>query len=109
LTGSEGTIFVEHDRILSADLREPLGDLSGQEAGNTNASASSPVVSDVRGHRKILEDFLRAIETGERPRCDGYEGRRSVELVQAIYQSSRTGQAAAVSTPPKSRAGESQA
>src|SRR5437016_128272 len=92
LTGSEGTIIVEDDRIVSADLRDPLDDFTGKEAGNSNPAATSPIVSDVRGHRRILEDFIRAIETNGRPLCDGREGRRSVELVQAIYESSRTGQ-----------------
>ena len=92
LTGSEGTIIVEHDRIISADLRDPLDDFTRKEAGNSNPAATSPIVSDVRGHRRILEDFIRAIETNGRPLCDGREGRRSVELVQAIYESSRTGQ-----------------
>jgi predicted dehydrogenase len=92
LTSSEGTIIVEHDRIIAADLREPLDDPADREAGNSNASSTSPVVTDVRGHRKILEDFVQAVETNARPLCDGAEGRRSVELVQAIYESSRTGQ-----------------
>jgi UDP-N-acetyl-2-amino-2-deoxyglucuronate dehydrogenase len=91
LTGSEGTLVLEHDRIIAADLRRPLeeGALGAKE--DTNASATSPVVSDVRGHQRILEDFLLAIEKDGRPLCDGYEGRRSLELVQAIYQSSRAG------------------
>jgi predicted dehydrogenase len=99
LTGSEGTIILEHDRIVAVDLREPLEEfpLAPLEQfpvikkEDTNASATSPVVSDVRGHRRLLEDFLQAIETNGKPLCDGYEGRRSLELVQAIYQSSRTG------------------
>lgn len=93
LTGSEGTIILEHDRIIAADLRQPPDDFGAAGEENANASASSPVVSDVRGHRRIFEDFLRAIQTDGKPRCDGREGRRSVELVQAIYESSRTGRA----------------
>ena len=91
LTGSEGTIVLEHDRIIAVDLRQPLEDLSVTTEEQVPTNVSSPVVSDVRGHRRLLEDFLRAIETNGRPCCDGREGRRSVALVQAIYQSSRTG------------------
>jgi UDP-N-acetyl-2-amino-2-deoxyglucuronate dehydrogenase len=93
LSGSEGTIVLEHDRIISADLRQPLEEIASASGQDTNLSASSPVVSDVRGHQRILEDFLRAIATNSRPLCDGREGRRSLELAQAIYGSSRTGQA----------------
>jgi UDP-N-acetyl-2-amino-2-deoxyglucuronate dehydrogenase len=91
LTGSEGTLVLEHDRIIAADLRRPLEEKALGAKEDTNPSATSPVVSDVRGHRRILEDFLLAIEKDGRPLCDGHEGRRSLELVQAIYQSSRTG------------------
>lgn len=96
LTGSEGTIIVEDSQIVAADLRNPGEDLasiqcSPKEEG-VNARSTSPVVSDVSGHKKVLEDFLRAIETDGKPMCDGYEGRRSVELVLAIYESSRTGE-----------------
>jgi UDP-N-acetyl-2-amino-2-deoxyglucuronate dehydrogenase len=96
LTGSEGTIILENDRIINADLRTPISDAIRSPQGNTNASATSPVVSDISGHKRILEDFLQAIERDGSPRCDGREGRRSVELVQAIYESSSTGQAVAL-------------
>jgi predicted dehydrogenase len=90
LSGSEGTVVLEHDRIISADLRQPLEQTSLPEE-DANLSATSAVVSDVRGHQRILEDFLRAIATNGVPLCDGHEGRRSLELAQAIYESSRTG------------------
>ncbi len=91
VTGSEGTLILEHDRIIAADLRRPLEEEGLGAIEDTNPSATSPVVSDVRGHQRILEDFLLAIAKDGKPLCDGHEGRRSLELVQAIYQSSRTG------------------
>jgi predicted dehydrogenase len=91
LTGSEGTMIIEHDRIVAADLRTPDSTLISPSAGDQNASASSPIVSDVSGHRRLIEDFLRAIETDSLPVCDGREGRRSVALIEAIYESSQTG------------------
>jgi predicted dehydrogenase len=91
LTGTRGTVIVEHDRVVSLNLAEPLAEALPGGSADNNASASSAVVSDVRGHRKLLEDFLFAITTGARPLCDGSEGRRSVEVVEAIYKSARTG------------------
>jgi UDP-N-acetyl-2-amino-2-deoxyglucuronate dehydrogenase len=88
LTGAEGTVVVQQDRILRADLRTPRPDLAGSEA-NANPSASSPTVSDVRGHKAGLEDFLRAIRDRTPPRCPGAEGRRSLQLVEALYRSAR--------------------
>jgi len=89
LTGTEGTVVLQQDRILRADLRTPRPDLVGSEAG-ANPSASSPTVSDARGHKAALEDFLRAIREGAEPRCSGREGMRSLVLVEALYRSART-------------------
>lgn len=91
LTGTAGTVIIEHDRVKSVMLHDPPAELPLREEGNTNASASTPVVSDPRGHRRILEDFIHAVRHGERPLCDGRCGRRSVELVEAIYRAARSG------------------
>src|SRR2546430_7855045 len=100
LTGSEGTIVVERDHVLSVELRTPRAPPPPDE-GEANASATSPVVSDARGHRRVLEDFVSAIRTGAAPLCDGRDGRRSVELAQAVYRSARTGAAVAVRDSPR--------
>jgi len=90
LTGSEGTVIVEHDRLVAADLRTPPEDFRST-GDDQNPSASSATVSDVRGHRAALEDFISAIRTNGEPRCSGAEGRRSVALVEAIYQACVSG------------------
>ncbi|HEX7959660.1 MAG TPA: Gfo/Idh/MocA family oxidoreductase [Terriglobales bacterium] len=87
ITGTEGTIVLEQDRIIAADLRNQNESLVSADPGDQNPSASSPVVSDVRGHRNAIEDFISAIETNGTPLCDGIEGRRSLALVEAIYES----------------------
>ena len=48
-------------------------------------------VADATPHRRVLEDFIRAIRTGAEPACDAREGRRSVALIDAIYRSARSG------------------
>jgi UDP-N-acetyl-2-amino-2-deoxyglucuronate dehydrogenase len=92
ITGSEGTVVLEHDKIIRADLRKPHPELAGSAAADQNESATSAVVSDIRGHQAILEDFLHAIKTRSRPSCDGKEGRRSLALVEAMYASARSGE-----------------
>jgi len=86
ITGTEGTVRLEHDLIVSADLRNAVVEEREEAPVDQNASASSPVVSDVRGHQRIIEDFIQSIHTGRKPVCDGEEGRRSVALVEAIYK-----------------------
>lgn len=92
LTGSEGTVTIEQDRLLAADLKNPSPHLLLSSQADSNPSSSSPVVSDSRGHQAILEDFLNSIRTNTKPRCNGQEGRRSLALVQAIYSACKTGQ-----------------
>jgi len=91
LTGSEGTIIIEHDRLAAADLRNPPPDARAH-GDDKNPSASSPTVSDFRGHQAVLEDFIQAIQENTIPRCSGIEGRRSLALVEALYEACETGE-----------------
>lgn len=91
LTGSRGTVIVESDRVVAVDLKTPPTEPLPVAEGSRNPSASSATVSDVSGHRRVIEDFVRAIATGSTPLCDGREGRRSVALAEAVYRSSREG------------------
>lgn len=40
-------------------------------------------------HFEQIRDFLEAVATGRKPMVDGLEGRKTVELFTAVYQSSR--------------------
>lgn len=97
MTWSQGTVVLENDRIHSVNLLTPIEGLSEVQPAFDDERATSPVVSDTRGHRAIIEDFIQAIVSDRVPLCDGHQGRRSVELVRAIYESSRTGQAVRIS------------
>jgi len=96
LTGSNGTLVLKGDQLVRADLREaPANKLVETEAPSPNAS--SPEVGDVSAHRAVFEDFIHAIESDSSPACDGHEARRSLALVETIYEACRTGQRIAVS------------
>lgn len=90
ISGDQGTIVIEHDRVIAADLKPGAPPFAVSAAAGSAESAASPVVSDASPHRRVIEDFLEAIRTGGRPACDGREGRRSVALVEALYESART-------------------
>jgi UDP-N-acetyl-2-amino-2-deoxyglucuronate dehydrogenase len=93
ITGTEGTVILEHDRIVAADLRNPPPDFAAITSGDSNQSASSAAVTDISGHQAILEDFLHAIANNTQPICNGREGRRSLALVESIYNSARSSNA----------------
>jgi len=91
ITGTQGSVVLEHDRIIAADLRNPPPDLESSSFGDANQSASSAAVTDFRGHQAVIEDFLHAIARDSTPVCDGVDGRRSLALVEAIYRAARQG------------------
>ena len=90
ITGSEGTVILEHDRIVAADLRNPAANINADAARDRNLSSSSPVVSDTRGHQAVFEDFIQAIQNDRLPACDGREGRRSLAVIEAIYRAAQS-------------------
>jgi predicted dehydrogenase len=94
VSGTEGTVILEHDRIIAANLRNalPAAALAGLDdsATDENQSASSATVSDFRGHQAVLEDFLGAIRQNRAPTCDGADGRRSIALIESIYRAAKT-------------------
>jgi UDP-N-acetyl-2-amino-2-deoxyglucuronate dehydrogenase len=91
ITGSEGSAAVEGDALVSFDVRSKPSPILRTSQGSAGTSASSPVVGDASAHQRVLEDFLEAIRSGGRPRCDGPDGRRSLALVLAVYEASKTG------------------
>jgi len=86
ITGSEGTVILENDRIIAKDLRNSPHGATVSTPPDDNLRASSPAVADCSGHQAMFEDFLHAIEHNTTPLCDGRDGRRSIALVEAIYR-----------------------
>jgi predicted dehydrogenase len=89
ITGSEGTIALEHDQVVMVDLRNPPEDVRPGVPSGDSENVSSPAVSDFSGHQAIFEDFIRAIQEDGTPACDGRGARRSIALIEEIYRSAR--------------------
>jgi UDP-N-acetyl-2-amino-2-deoxyglucuronate dehydrogenase len=87
LTGTEGTLVLEGDRLTRTDLRGQPANLPAAEPAPAPESVASPVVTDATPHRRLFENFIGAIESRGTPSCDGPGGRRSVEVIEAIYRS----------------------
>jgi predicted dehydrogenase len=52
---------------------------------------SNPADINFYGHQKQLEDMIDSIRFNKKPMIDARDGRRSVAIVLAIYESARTG------------------
>jgi len=96
LKGTLGSATLIDDRPVFWQFSEELpGDAAVRglaETAQIGGGASNPVAMSVEGHRVQVEDFAQAILEGRQPAIPGSEGRRAVELINAIYQSSRSGQ-----------------
>ena len=94
--GTTGSAIIEQDSILlwnfETELPEDAELLQQYGQGNqVSGGAADPKAISFIGHQRQFEDFIEAIRTHRLPRIDGFEGRKSVELILAIYESSRTG------------------
>ncbi len=94
--GDAGSARVEGDDVTLWSFRDPEPEDAGMLApragsGPTGGGAGDPRSIGHAGHRDQIADFLRAIEAGTPARVDGREGRKSVELIRAIYRAARTG------------------
>ena len=94
--GTTGSAIVEQDSVLLWKFAEEAADDAAVRTkfaapDETGGGAADPKAISHAGHREQLRDFLHAIDTGSAPLVDGREGRKSVELILAIYESQRTG------------------
>ena len=90
VSGSTGGIgYAVADALAAEGMRVIVNGRSAPRVDQAVARlrAAHPDV-EVSG---IVADFAEAIRTGRNPLVDGSEGRRSVALITALYESSRKG------------------
>jgi predicted dehydrogenase len=59
-----------------------------RESASIGGGASDPKAIGIAGHCAQYADFVQAIQENRQPAIPGKEGRRAVELIRAIYDSS---------------------
>lgn len=94
--GDKGTVIVEQDDIIFWKFEKPTPldkkvELLMSQRKSGSGGASDPKAISHIGHKKQFEDFLCALDKGGKPLVDGPEGRKSVEIILAIYKSAKTG------------------
>jgi UDP-N-acetyl-2-amino-2-deoxyglucuronate dehydrogenase len=91
ICGENGSAVLENDNIARWDFREGLpGDdaiRSAKAGAALGSGASVPTAISIVGHQRQLQDFVDALRAGRAPLLDGYEGRKAVALVRAMYES----------------------
>ncbi len=94
--GTDGSVQIEEEdvkkwqfaRTTAAD-RKLVAELKNKT--QTGGGASDPSAIGHAAHAQQFQDFILAIKAGRIPAIDGYEGRRSVEVILAIYKAAETG------------------
>ncbi|MEO9003127.1 MAG: Gfo/Idh/MocA family oxidoreductase, partial [Ginsengibacter sp.] len=96
IMGTAGSAILEEDQLIQWQFKEESKEdetirNSMQSGAVSHGGASNPSDISFVGHQRQIEDFIHAIETNGKPLVDGEEGRKSVEIVCAIYESARLG------------------
>ena len=89
--GTQGGVQVEGEAAVRWHTGTPPPE--GLQPGGVAAAGSgaSPTGLPLTGHVRLLRDFVAAVREGRDPLVTGEEGRRSLALVLAVYESARTG------------------
>ena len=92
LCGTEGSVFLADESFEMWDFMEEKPEdaeikatlMKGQEAG---LGANDPTAINFYQHQRNFEEVVQAIKDGREPFTSSAEARKSVELIQAIYES----------------------
>lgn len=96
ISGSEGSAILEEEDLKAWQFaNEDASDdrIRAEMVGKTDSGggAADPSAINHDGHTKIFEEAVNAINEGRPSVLNGAEGRRSVEVICAIYESAKTG------------------
>ncbi len=94
--GNQGSAVIEEEDIvewsfdrMTARDRKIRAEFAAET--ETGGGAADPSAIGHAAHAAQFRDVFKAIRTGQKPEIDGREGRRSVEVILAIYKSASTG------------------
>ena len=96
ISGNQGSAILEDDRLIFWQFEKEIPEDNAIRAQATQASAigggaADPKAIGIEGHRTQIQDLVDSIQENRPPHVSGKEGRKSVELILAIYQSAKTG------------------
>lgn len=94
--GSSGSVVIEEEDIKTWQFAKMTArdKKIAAEFGSiteTGGGAADPSAIGHAAHAHQFRDFLNSIKKGTKPAIDGHEGRRSVEIILAIYQAAQSG------------------
>jgi predicted dehydrogenase len=104
VSGTGGTVVVEHGAIVRSELTDDAaqlglrGTLLPRPAAEPGAAANAAALG-VSSHSAQIADLLAAVDEGRSPAVTGRDGRDTLELVLAVYESAREGRPVTLAGP----------
>ncbi|TWU67612.1 MULTISPECIES: Gfo/Idh/MocA family protein [Crateriforma] len=97
IAGSNGSAVLEEEDLIQWDFADETDadrQIRDSMQGKTESGggAADPSAIDHKGHTKVYEELAASIAENRMPSISGHEGRRSVEVIRAIYESAQSGQ-----------------
>lgn len=96
IMGTAGTVVMEDNDIVQWQFEQQTAEddkiNETKETHSSSGGVSDPKAISYSGHQKQMENMIDAIYNNGKLLIDAEEGRKSVEIVLAIYKSARTGQ-----------------
>ena len=94
--GSDGSAVIEEEDIKVWEFRKMTARdkkiiAEFNSVTKTGGGAADPSAIGFAAHEKQFRDVIKAIKTGKPMAIDGAEGRRSVEVILAIYKAAESG------------------
>jgi UDP-N-acetyl-2-amino-2-deoxyglucuronate dehydrogenase len=88
INGTKGTAVISGDKLTTWDVLDDAGEPAPVER-EVASGASDPMAISLAPFERQFRDFGDAIEQGRKPRSDGEDGYRALEVVISIYNSCR--------------------
>ena len=95
ICGSSGCITMEEENITTwkFESENPGDDEVRRQYGSatqTGGGASDPAAIGHHGHKMLFEAFMNSLRENKPVDIDGVEGRKAVEIIEAVYRSAKS-------------------
>ena len=105
ICGTEGSVAIDDGTIVMKELKDEKGETgaygnrktSSSEGVASTTAASDPTAIKHEGHRRQMVDLINAIKSGTPLLSSGQDGRRALEFILSVYESSKAGAPVALS------------
>jgi UDP-N-acetyl-2-amino-2-deoxyglucuronate dehydrogenase len=95
LHGTNGSAILASGKLVSWDVQDDSGDPAPLGTETTSGASDPMAVSVVPLERQFL-DFANAVKRGGRPLVTGEQGLAALQIVEAVYDSCRSGHKIAI-------------